>query len=253
MEYVVPLLIVLVIVLIVLLGARLVGRRRRQDGAAAFQDPAGAAVKSSATADSPARRSGRGVEITREDAESASARLDPETHRRVYSLIAQRQVVHAVKEYRQATRTGLREAAASVAALAQFPQPTPERPAQKPAEGVAPSTGADAVSAPEPKRPAADASFTVEDILAAGVSQESTSAMPQPVAIPTSYRYRAIVSQGEEVREVVSTRLNAEIFNSITELALSGNYDGAASLLRNHADIGSREAMEFVRMISPEA
>lgn len=236
MEYLVPLLIVLVVVLIVLAGARFVGRGKRQpgDGPAA---PAGTPGK--------ARMA---IDITRGDAERASARLDPEAHRRVYSLIAQHQVFNAVKEYRLATRTGLREASASVAALVQFPQPTPDRTAKRQA-GTNPA-GTVQSAAPESKA-APEGPLTVADILAAEQAKEPAQDMPAPVAVPTNYRYRAIVSQGDDIREVASTRLNAQIFQSITDLALAGNYDGAATLLRGHADIGDREALEFVRMITP--
>lgn len=236
MEYLVPLLIVLVVVLTVLAGARFVGRGKRQpgDGPAA---PAGTPDK--------ARMA---VDITREDAERASARLDPEAHRRVYSLIAQHQVFNAVKEYRLATRTGLREASASVAALAQFPQPTPDRTAQR--QGGGNPAGNVQPAAPESKA-VSEGPLTVADILAAEQAQEPVQDMSAPVAVPTNYRYRAIVSQGDDIREVASTRLNAQIFQSITDLALAGNYDGAATLLRGHADIGDREALEFVRMITP--
>ncbi len=219
-----PLLIVLVIVFIVLAGSRIIGRRKRSDGTAASP-----LAKTSGSSERP----GKGREITRQDAEEASARLDPDTHRRVYSFIAQRQVFNAIKEYRQATRTGLREATTSVAALAQFPQQTPQQTTSPRQTPVAP--------------------LTVEDIIGAAATPESASAVPRPVVVPTSYRYRAIVSRGDDVREVASTRLNEEIFATITALARSGDYDGAASVLCNHADIGEQDAMEFVRMISPEA
>ena len=73
-----------------------------------------------------------------------------------------------------------------------------------------------------------------------------------PKAAANVYRFRAIVSQGDEVREVASTRLNAEIYAHIRQLALAGNYDGAARLLQDHADIGVAEAHEFVSMIGPD-
>lgn len=215
MEYVVPLVIVLVIVVAVVVGARLMGRRNQaaqttEQGAAR----AGAPVKAA-----------RGIrEITRETAQEASARLTPEAHQRVYSLIARHQVLNAVKEYRRATRMGLGDSATAVAALAEFPQPTP---------------GQD----PEPAVPSRDEPLTVEGIV---------SAAPEPKAAANVYRFRAIVSRGSEVREVASTRLNAEIYAHIRQLALAGNFDGAARLLQDHADIGVAEAHEFVSMIGPD-
>lgn len=230
MEYVVPLVIVLVIVLAVVVGSKVMKRRGRS------------AQDTELGADRGGRKSSKGArEITRENAEAASARLNPETHRRVYSLIAQRQVLNAVKEYRTATRMSLGDSAAAVAALAQFPQPTPEK-------------------APAPA--IKEGPLTVEDIMkaapAAAPAPEPAPELPESVepavqgAAPSAYRYRAIVSQGGDVREVASTRLNEQIFRQIRDLAQSGKYDDAARLLRSHADIGEDEAREFVSMIGPE-
>jgi ribosomal protein L7/L12 len=209
MEFLVPLLIVLVIVVVVAAVARYFGRKGRAVQEAA---PAGAGSAK------PVRR---GREITREMAQEASAKLTPEVHRTVYSLIARQQVLNAVKEYRRATGSSLGESAAAVAALAEFPQPSPE-----------------------PELPAPrESPLTVEDII---------NAAPVAAPTPNAYRYRAIVSRGDEVREVASTRLNEEIFGKIRALANSGDFDAAAHLLRDHADIGLEDAREFVSMIEPE-
>lgn len=217
-----PLMIVLVVVIIVVVGARIMGKRNR-----AATEP----VQDDSAPSKPLRRN-KAREISREDAVEAGARLTPESHQLVYSLIAQRQILNAVKEYRRATRMGLGDSAAAVAALAQFPQPTPEP--------VRPT--------PEPVQPIAnEAALTVEDIIKAAPETES-----KPVGVPNAYRYRAIVSQGEEIREVASTRLNEEIFRHIRELAQSGDPASAARVLCDHADIGEAEAKEFVSMIGPE-
>ncbi|WP_449373925.1 hypothetical protein [Arthrobacter psychrolactophilus] len=222
-----PLLIVLVIVAAVVIGTWIM-RRRGQSG--------------QQTGAQPGRKAGKAHrEVTRENAEAASARLTPEEHRRVYSLIAQRQMLNAVKEYREATRLSLGDAAAAVAALAQFPQPTPEKLAQPQPPVVIP----DAIK---------DGPLTVEDIIGAA-PDVAVPAMDAPAVVhaaPNSYRYRAIVSQGDEIREVTSTRLNEQIFSEIRSLARAGKYDDATRLLRSHADIGETEAQEFVSMIGPE-
>lgn len=227
MEYLVPLLIVLVIVAAVVIGTRIM-RRRGQAG-----QETGAQL---------GRKAGKvHREVTRENAEAASARLTPEEHRRVYSLIAQRQVLNAVKEYREATRLGLGDAAAAVAALAQFPQPTPEKVTQPKMPVESPAA-------------IKDGPLTVEDIIGAA-PDVAVPAMDTPSVermAPSTYRYRAIVSQGEEIREVTSTRLNEQIFSEIRALARAGKHDDATALLRSHADIGETEAQEFVSMIGPE-
>ncbi|PYI67834.1 hypothetical protein CVV68_08165 [Arthrobacter livingstonensis] len=204
MEYLVPLVVVLVIIIAVVVASRFMGRKGR-----ALQDAAGPQPR---TAKPP-----RGQpQATREVAAEASAKLTPEAHRAVYSFIARHQVLNAVKAYRKATNASLGQSAAAVAALAQFPQASPE--------------------------PAAtEVPLHVEDILKAA-----------PAPAPGAYRYRAIVSRGDEVREVASTRLNEELFGQIRSLALSGDYDGAAGLLRDHADISPDDAREFVSMIAPE-
>ncbi|MDD0859267.1 hypothetical protein NHF46_19145 [Arthrobacter alpinus] len=250
MEYVVPLLIVLAIVIAVVVGSRFVGRRNQPPHVTGGETEASTAPKAAAN-----KRSRH--EITREDAQEASARLSPEEHRSVYALIARHQVFNAVKEYRKATLLGLSDAAQAVAALAQFPQPTPERPA---AATAVEHPNSEPAAQPEPS--IVEGPLTVEDIINAGPATQATpaSSSPElkpesrvkPVAAAGSYRYRAIVSQGDEVREVVSTRLNAEIYAQIRQLALSGNYDGAARLLRDHADIGVADAQEFISMIGPE-
>lgn len=239
MEYLVPLLIVLVIVIAVVVGARVLGRRNKPaDGQAGGSTGGG---------------SRRGREATREDAAEASTRLSPEEHRSIYSMIAQNQVLNAVKEYRKATRMGLGESAAAVAALAQFPQPTPE--AAKTSAADVPLTVADIIkAAPEAPvvEPQADEAPAVESAVESAVPGQ---VLPEPQLIPPAagkYRYRAIVARGEEVREVASTRLNEEIFGQIRGLALAGDFDAAARLLCDHADIGSAEAREFVSMIGPE-
>ncbi|NVM93373.1 hypothetical protein [Arthrobacter wenxiniae] len=224
MEYLVPLVIVLVIVIAVIVGARVMGRRGR-----AMQDAQGPGPRTAA----PAQRRPR---ATREMAVEASAKLSPEAHRAVYSLIARQQVLDAVKAYRKATNSSLGQSAAAVAALAEFPQPLPD-----PVAAEAPLLVEDILEAvPKPAVPKP----------AVPKPAEAKPAEPGPAA--GAYRYRAIVSRGEEVREVASTRLNEEVFGRIRSLALSGDLDGAAGLLRDHADISGDDAREFVSMIGLE-
>jgi len=216
MEFLVPLLILVVVCVVVFLIFRVVSR---QGGSTAAKAPRGT------------------IEVSAEMAQAAAARLTPDQHRAIYSLIAQRQLVPAIRVYRQATGAGLRAAFADVTALEHFPQPTPEPATSAPTSAPTPAPAATVVPA----------DFTVDDIV---------NAAPAPIVAPepvrAAYRYRAIVSRGDEMREVASTRLNEEIFAQIRALALSGEYDGAARLLREHADIGASEAMEFVHLIDPE-
>lgn len=257
-----PLVIVLVIVIAVIVGARLMGRRgeptsgRSSDGIrpSAPEQARNQGKDSVPSVRKPSIGKRSRHEITREDAEEASARLSPEAHRKVYALIAQHQVLNAVREYRKATKSGLSEAASAVASLAQFPQPTPE-PAARCAVELPNAKPAAAQSEPTAIPSIKDGPLTVDDII--GATPTATPAATPAAAAPAvaatgSYRYRAIVSKGNEVREVASTRLNAEIYGHIRQLAVSGNHDGAVRLLRDHSDVDEAQAREFVSMIEPD-
>ncbi|MFQ4148257.1 hypothetical protein AAGW05_06115 [Arthrobacter sp. LAPM80] len=248
MEYVVPLIIVLVIVIVAVVGSRMVGRRGRSQQGSSQLGSGGQGGNAHSPDSAGRKRAGR--DISREHAEAAGERLTPEAHRVIYSLIAQNQMLGAVMEYRNATGVGLGESAAAVAALAQFPQPTPEP--ETPAVAADPAIKEGALTVqdiinPAPESPAEQA----PDIRPA--VPETVAPEPQPVAAPGAYRYRAIVSRGGEIREVASTRLNEEIFQAIRKLAISGDYDGASRLLRDHSDVGASEAQEFVHLIDPES
>ena len=208
-------LVPLLVVLVIVIAVVVASRYLGRKGRA-LPDPAPAKPR----AGTPPKRQ---PQATREMAVAASARLAPEAHRAVYSFIARHQVLNAVQAYRKATGASLGQSASAVAALAQYPQPLPE-----PA--------------------ASEVSLHVEDILKAAPAEAPATPAPGPA----TYRYRAIVSRGDEVREVASTRLNEGIFGQIRSMALSGDYDGAASLLRDHADISPGDAREFVSMIAPE-
>lgn len=160
--------------------------------------------------------------VTPDAAAAASARLSEDAHRRIYSLIAQNGTIPAVQAFRKATGSSIREAAQAVAALAQFPQ------VYKGPELEAPETG-------HPEQ------------------AEARQPAQQPgAASPAGYRYRAIVSRGDTVLEIASTRLNDEVFGQVRTLALAGDLAGAARLLREHSDAGAEQAQEFVAMIGPE-
>ncbi|WP_051389231.1 hypothetical protein [Arthrobacter sp. 35W] len=288
MEFIIPLLCVLAAVLVVWVAARVLGRRSRAGLAQAFGAPG---------ADGKPVQANPG--ITRELAVQASARLTPEQHRAVYSMIARQQPLGAIKEFRAATGCSLKEAALSAAALAQFPQPTPEP--RWMSEAAAPGSAPDAVqpsasdapssSVPDAATPAVDstpgaASGTgatvdpsasdapaapadpVEALLfadppaswptepSAEESIREAAAPVEPVraqpSTPRVYRYRAIIARGDEIREIVSTRLNSEIVEQVKTLARAGDRDGAAALLRANSDAGADEAAGFVALIGPE-
>jgi len=81
---------------------------------------------------------------------------------------------------------------------------------------------------------------------------DATAFAPRPKEAAGGYRYRAIVSQGDEIREIASTRLNDDVFARIKDQALGGDREAAVRLLMEHSDADEQQARDFVRLIQPE-
>ncbi|WP_262107031.1 hypothetical protein [Arthrobacter sp. Marseille-P9274] len=81
---------------------------------------------------------------------------------------------------------------------------------------------------------------------------DATAFVPRPKEAAGGYRYRAIVSQGDEIREIASTRLNDDVFARIKDQALGGDREAAVRLLMEHSDADEQQARDFVRLIQPE-
>jgi hypothetical protein len=81
---------------------------------------------------------------------------------------------------------------------------------------------------------------------------DATAFVPRPKEAAGGYRYRAIVSQGDEIREIASTRLNDDVFARIKDQALGGDREAAVRLLMEHSDADEQQAQDFVRLIQPE-
>ncbi|MGF9662018.1 hypothetical protein AAIH25_09130 [Arthrobacter crystallopoietes] len=81
---------------------------------------------------------------------------------------------------------------------------------------------------------------------------DATAYVPRPKEAAGGYRYRAIVSQGDEIREIASTRLNDDVFARIKDQALGGDREAAVRLLMEHSDADEQQARDFVRLIQPE-
>src|SRR6185312_8930422 len=106
MEFVVPLLIVVLVIAIGLVIMRLAARNKT-----------GRAGHVRTSQDKPT------TATSKEAAAEASARLNQQQHTAIYALIAQGQALAAIREYRNATGAGLREAAGAVAQMSAHPQP----------------------------------------------------------------------------------------------------------------------------------
>jgi hypothetical protein len=126
---------------------------------------------------------------------------------------------------------------------------------EKPATGAAAEEQSAEPAAPA--RPAASTGETAAPGTADAPGQPSPGPFPAATGARSAhrapaYRYRAIVSKGDEIREIASTRLNDEVYTRIRETALAGELEAAARLLMEHSDAGEQEALEFVALISPD-
>jgi hypothetical protein len=192
---------------------------------------------------------------SKEAAAEASARLNQQQHTAIYALIAQGQALSAIREYRNATGAGLREATGAVANMSAHPQPYKASPEDLPP--IRPADEEPRETAPEQPQEDAETRQTpppqAEDALSAQAenapSQESS---PAARSAPTGYRYRAIVSKGDTIREIASTRLNDDVYHRIRTAALGGDREDAVRLLLNHSEATEADAREFVDLIGPE-
>ncbi|MFT4468892.1 hypothetical protein ACMX2H_03185 [Arthrobacter sulfonylureivorans] len=216
---------------------------------------------------------------SREAAAEASARLTQQQHTAIYALIAQGQALAAIREYRNATGTGLRKAAGAVAQMSAHPQPykssqeetpaprledkepgtaAPKEPLDKEPRKAAPEQPSEKAeplqAAPGPAQ--ADDAPLQEPAPASPAAQADDAQLhepaPAPPAAPRGYRYRAIVSKGDTVREIASTRLNDDVFGRIRSAALGGDREDAVRLLLEHSEATEADAREFVDLIGPE-
>lgn len=235
--FLIPLLILVVVVALGLLLLKTAKRRSTStyDGGGTGRRPAPKAAPAT----------------SREHSVAASSRLDQQQHTAVYSAIARGDALRAIKEYRSATGAGLREAAAAVANMSAHPQPYTPPPAPKPQDGPA-AAQPQSDGTPERVTPSEPATTSEPVTAPEPAATSDTSAARAGVTPATGYRYRAIVSKGDEIKEIASTRLNDEVFAKIREKALDGDKDAAVQLLMEHSDASQQEASGFVELIHDE-
>jgi ribosomal protein L7/L12 len=230
MEFVVPLLIVVLVIAIGLVIVRLAARNKTSRAGQVRRSPEQPAAATS-----------------KEAAAEASARLNQQQHTAIYALIAQGQALSAIREYRNATGAGLREATGAVAHMSAHPQPYKASPEDLPP--IRPADEEPRETAPEQPQEEAETRQTPPAQAENAPSQESS---PAARSAPTGYRYRAIVSKGDTIREIASTRLNDDVYHRIRTAALGGDREDAVRLLLNHSEATEADAREFVDLIGPE-
>ncbi|WP_138444853.1 hypothetical protein [Sinomonas susongensis] len=222
-----------------------------------------------------------------EAAAAASSKLNEEQHRVVYSFIAQGLTVQAIAAYRQATGTRLVEARNAVLLMDRYPQAFGGR-AGRVGEQVLPKEDLpkeglprDEAAQPGSSLHAGPVGDSADEHAVPGTADEAAgrsepdAAVPAPAAphpreeappsssqkpkVPTTlgersttrypYRYRAIVSNGQQTLEVASNLLNDEIYAEIKALAQIGDAEDAARMLWRHSDISIEEARAFVELL----
>jgi FtsZ-interacting cell division protein ZipA len=234
MEFVVPLLIVVLVIVIGLVIVRLAARNRTGGAGHVRKSP-----------DYPT------TATSKEAAAEASARLNQQQHTAIYALIAQGQALSAIREYRNATGAGLREATGAVAQMSAHPQPYKASPDDVPT--LRPEDDEPREAAPEqPREDAEPQQAAPAPAPAPAEEAPPQESAPAPRAAPRGYRYRAIVSKGETIREIASTRLNDDVFDRIRTAALGGDREDAVRLLLDHSEATEADAREFVDLIGPE-
>ena len=234
MEFVVPLLIVVLVIAIGLVIMRLAARNK--PGRAGR-------VRRSPGQPTPA--------TSKEAAAEASGQLNQQQHTAIYALIAQGQALAAIREYRNATGAGLREAAGAVAQMSAHPQPYKASPDDAPTldpedddlRGASAGTTAGGRGTPNRRPPHRHRQ---------GRGRSDAGARSRPTSRARGYRYRAIVSKGETIREIASTRLNDDVFDRIRTAALGGDREDAVRMLLDHSEATEADAREFVDLIGPE-
>jgi hypothetical protein len=257
MEYLVPALIVVVVGAVVGGGAWWLSRRA-----------------SSTTPDSGARerRGGRRTlagRVSSESARVASNRLDQESHREIYRLIAAGRTSDAVMAYRQSTGLGTFESMLDVQALATYPQMW-VRPGSGPGTGAGPRSEPQAGSQPTPgtgptpaHAPGPEPQESPEQGLPAGprdlgadVAPDTTNlVVPQDwlnESLPADRPFELEVVRDETTVRVSSADLPPFLRDQLTAMVRDGRVEEAALELSAHTVLTAEEALQFLQILQRE-
>ena len=244
MEYLVPLLIMAAVALVVVALVRWLGRGSK-------------GPRPAAEGRSQSRQAPRGgIESARE----AAARLDQETHRAVYRLIAQGKPAEAIAAYRRHTGSGPLEAVWDVQALAAHPQPWQAPGASGPVQVTVPGAqdgegpdggthqgGSPTLGAPSAEHPDDDGTsgLTVPaDLSDLRVPDEWTEQGP---AVDPAFELE-VVREDATVR-VSSADLPPWLRDQLTAMVRDGQLEPAAQELANHSVLTTDEALQFLQIM----
>lgn len=262
MEYLVPALIVVVVSAVVGGAAWLLSRRRSSSEAAGTP--------------SRERRSGRrslAGRVSSESARVASNRLDQDSHREIYRLIAAGRTSDAVMAYRQSTGLGTFESMLDVQALATYPQmwvrpgsgSSPSGttgPSAEPAgqAGATPAPAADAAPGPDgpdggdvPSAP--PASSVPEGTDEPRIPDTTNLVVPQDwlnESIPADRPFELEVVRDETTVRVSSADLPPFLRDQLTAMVRDGRVEEAALELSAHTVLTAEEALQFLQILQRE-
>ncbi|WP_413542861.1 hypothetical protein [Citricoccus nitrophenolicus] len=274
MEYLIPLLIVVLVAVLVGGAALLISRR---SSAGRGQDAAGA----SGRAGKPRRGSLAG-RVSADSARAASTRLDQDTHREVYRLIAAGRTAEAITAYRRSTGAGTFEALMDVQSLATYPQIW-----AKPSTGTTAGPGATerATPAASPdaegsgptgdggRHPAGDSGDSASPGTGASGSGAPGSDVPgSPVPpgdiadatdlvvpedwlgerLPADRPFELEVVRDETTVRVSSDDLPPFLRDQLTALVRDGRVEDAALELSAHTVLTAEEALQFLHILQRE-
>ncbi|MGO1884097.1 MAG: hypothetical protein ACTH3G_01840 [Citricoccus sp.] len=266
MEYLIPLLIVVLVAVLVGGAALLISRR---SSAGRGQDAAGA----SGRAGKPRRGSLAG-RVSADSARAASTRLDQDTHREVYRLIAAGRTAEAITAYRRSTGAGTFEALMDVQSLATYPQIW-----AKPSTGTTAGPGATERATPaaspdaEGSGPTGDGErHPAGDSASPGTGASGSDVPGNPVPpgdiadatdlvvpedwlgerLPADRPFELEVVRDETTVRVSSDDLPPFLRDQLTALVRDGRVEDAALELSAHTVLTAEEALQFLHILQRE-
>ncbi len=259
MEYLVPALIVVVVGAVVGGVAWWLSRR-----APATTPGSGAPARE--------RRGGRrslAGRVSSESARVASGRLDQESHREIYRLIAAGRTSDAVMAYRQSTGLGTFESMMDVQALATYPQMwvrpgagpgvgargVPEAQAQ-PAPATDPTPDPAPAQGPEPREPGdQERPAGPQEPGADGAPDTTDLVVPQDwlnESLPADRPFELEVVRDETTVRVSSADLPPFLRDQLTAMVRDGRVEEAALELSAHTVLTPEEALQFLQILQRE-
>lgn len=253
MEYLIPLLIIVLVAVLVGGGAWLHSRRSSAGGG-----------QTSGRTGAPRRGSLAG-RVSADSARAASTRLDQDTHREVYRLIAAGRTAEAITAYRRTTGAGTFEAMMDVQALATYPQIW-----AKPTAGGTPASttpaGPPAADGPGPdgagtEAPGRDTGSPEKTGLAGHRVPHGDIADGTDLVVPEDWLGDRLPADRpfelEVVRDETTVRVSSDdlppfLRDQLTALVRDGRVEDAALELSAHTVLTAEEALQFLHILQRE-